>query len=319
MCGITYNGTPYYFQKNLQGDIIAIVDASGTVVGKYSYDAWGKCTITYQNSRAGVTYANPFRYRGYYFDQETGFYYLQSRYYDPSTGRFINGDEATIVVMPSSQIAKYNLISYCYNSPIMEVDNSGCAVNDYIHAIGIQFAVTLGGVNLGIEFLWDTKKWKFYVFFFAGGSVSRDASKGYNIITDYIYPMFKNVSKNANAIMKAISKSNLSISFIGVFGGKKQKFPSGYCGTFTGVSLSIKIFWINVAFSGAIGKNSNGVIGSVGVGVSLTNGASFGRTYYVQLTGENAFINNLKTWLDTIKGTVKSYTDKFKKAARVLS
>ena len=124
MCGITYNGTPYYFQKNLQGDIIAIVDASGTVVGKYSYDAWGKCTITYQNSRLGVTAANPFRYRGYYFDQETGFYYLQSRYYDPTTGRFINGDEA-IMISAEYATLKQNLFTYCGND-VNYSDFSGC-------------------------------------------------------------------------------------------------------------------------------------------------------------------------------------------------
>ena len=134
VCGIVYNDTPYYFQKNLQGDIIAIVNASGTIVGKYSFDAWGKCTITYQNSRLGVTYANPFRYRGYYFDQETGFYYLQSRYYDPSTGRFINADEAAMSIMSSLNIANMCAWAYCVNNPVNGIDVYGYAstsLSDY--------------------------------------------------------------------------------------------------------------------------------------------------------------------------------------------
>ena len=97
VCGIIYdNGSiskPYYFDKNLQGDVIGIVDENGFVVARYSYDAWGKCTIVSDTSGINIAFYNPFRYRGYYYDKETELYYLQSRYYDPETGRFINGDE----------------------------------------------------------------------------------------------------------------------------------------------------------------------------------------------------------------------------------
>lgn len=146
VCGIVYNNTPYYFQKNLQGDIIAIVNASGTIVGKYSYDAWGKCTITYQNSRLGVTAANPFRYRGYYYDSETGFYYLQSRYYDPSTGRFVNAD-----VVGFAKITQGNLYSYCNNSPVIYKDELGFSASAFVTiasalaALGVKaYALTVG-------------------------------------------------------------------------------------------------------------------------------------------------------------------------------
>ena len=74
-----------YYVKNLQGDVMRIVDTSGTVVANYTYDVWGKVTAS---SSIGQT--NPIRYRGYYYDTETGFYYLQSRYYDPTIKRFIN-------------------------------------------------------------------------------------------------------------------------------------------------------------------------------------------------------------------------------------
>ena len=81
VCGIQYNGEPYYFFKNLQGDIIAITDKDAKVVAKYTYDAWGVCTIAQDVSDCGIANVNPFRYRGYYYDSEIGLYYLQSRYY----------------------------------------------------------------------------------------------------------------------------------------------------------------------------------------------------------------------------------------------
>ena len=83
VCGILYNNVPYYFIKNLQGDIIAIVDKDAQTVARYSYDAWGAVTsaVTYTELTNGVNIAtiNPFRYRGYYYDEEIGLYYLQSR------------------------------------------------------------------------------------------------------------------------------------------------------------------------------------------------------------------------------------------------
>ena len=84
VCGILYNNVPYYFIKNLQGDVIAIVDKDAQTVARYSYDAWGVCTVTHDS--VGIATINPFRYRGYYYDEEIGLYYLQSRYYDASVG-----------------------------------------------------------------------------------------------------------------------------------------------------------------------------------------------------------------------------------------
>ena len=88
--GFRYNGGIYIFTKNLQGDIISVVNAfSGETAASYVYDSWGK-VISATGTLADI---NPIRYRGYYYDTETGLYYLQSRYYDPETGRFINADD----------------------------------------------------------------------------------------------------------------------------------------------------------------------------------------------------------------------------------
>ena len=86
VCGLKYNGTAYYFYKNLQGDVIAIADDTGAVKATYTYDAWGVCTVASDTSGCNIATINPFRYRGYYYDTETDLYYLQSRYYDPEVG-----------------------------------------------------------------------------------------------------------------------------------------------------------------------------------------------------------------------------------------
>jgi RHS repeat-associated protein len=129
VCGIIYNNVPYYFQKNLQGDVIGITNEHGTVVGAYRYDAWGANTgiITCTELTDGVDIANinPFRYRSYYFDDEIEMYYLQSRYYDSATGRFVNADNPSIAFFIES--LNYDLYGYCDNNPIADYDASGYA------------------------------------------------------------------------------------------------------------------------------------------------------------------------------------------------
>ena len=106
--------------KNLQGDIIAITNKNGKTVAEYSYDAWGVPTIL-SDSTGVIANANPFRYRSYYFDVETSLYYLQSRYYDASVGRFVNEDTPSIVCNSN----RFGLFAYCSNAPINLKDPSG--------------------------------------------------------------------------------------------------------------------------------------------------------------------------------------------------
>ena len=116
------NGTMlFYYLYNLQGDVIAIARATtGQIVAKYSYDAWGKCTVTNAAGYA-VGDKNPFRYRGYYYDTETGLYYLNSRYYNPEFGRFISADG----LIDNRGATSQNLFAYCYNNPINYSDADG--------------------------------------------------------------------------------------------------------------------------------------------------------------------------------------------------
>lgn len=124
ICGIIYNDDPYYFQKNLQGDIIGITDCNSQVVARYSYDAWGVPTITMDNTSCKIATINPYRYRGYYFDQEIGLYYLQSRYYNPVVGRFINADEPETLTA-CLDVINNNLYCYCKNNVVNDTDEFG--------------------------------------------------------------------------------------------------------------------------------------------------------------------------------------------------
>ena len=127
VCGILYNKQPYYFLKNLQGDVIAIVDKNAQTVAEYTYDAWGVPTIRSDSTACRIATVNPFRYRGYYYDEETGLYYLNTRYYDPAIGRFINVDDANVVNVDNKNatILQYSLFAYTFNNPVNEVDCDG--------------------------------------------------------------------------------------------------------------------------------------------------------------------------------------------------
>lgn len=115
-----YNGTTYFYLKNPQDNIVGIADSSGKIIANYAYDSWGKLvSITDENSidvstnSAHIAHKNPLRYRGYYYDSETGLYYLNSRYYDPETGRFVSGGD---------NLSNLNLYRYCRNNPINPID-----------------------------------------------------------------------------------------------------------------------------------------------------------------------------------------------------
>ena len=135
--GMNVNGSEYYYRKNLQGDVIAVYDDNGHMECRYDYDAWGRhrCrlengTVIYDSATGAVSgyeehigIRNAIRYRSYYWDGETGLYYLQSRYYDPEIGRFISPDD--IEYLEPESIGGLNLYTYCFNNPVLYIDPDG--------------------------------------------------------------------------------------------------------------------------------------------------------------------------------------------------
>lgn len=133
----------YYYLVNAQGDVAAILDSSGKIAASYDYDAWGNCTV-YNSSDAAIGDLNPLRYRGYYYDAETGFYYLQSRYYDFANCRFINADG-----LFTDGFIGANLFAYCANNPVNTTDPTGNFAITAIAAL-ITFGVALVATALAV-------------------------------------------------------------------------------------------------------------------------------------------------------------------------
>ena len=138
--GFVYDGLTFYYIKNIQGDVTAIAIAdSGKLALTISYDAWGnpEYSIVVDDNAgvweklaaflraAGIMGLNNYTYRGYFYDTETGLYYLQSRYYDPKVGRFINLDETSIAAATTGEIFGVNLFAYCGNNPVNNNDSYG--------------------------------------------------------------------------------------------------------------------------------------------------------------------------------------------------
>ena len=129
---VNFNGTTYTYLHNLQGDVVGIIDKSGNLVVEYKYDAWGR-SISIAGSLADTLGKhNPFRYRGYVYDEEAKFFYLRSRYYNPAVGRFVNADARL-----DSRGFGANLFGYCAGNPVVRADDGGFAwYNDVLNAIG---------------------------------------------------------------------------------------------------------------------------------------------------------------------------------------
>ena len=149
--GLIYEGAEYYYMKNVQGDIIGIVDAEGVIQAVYTYEPFGKL-FSIETKSGFLRYdgdwsvggMNPIRYRGYYYDYDTKLYYLNSRYFDPYVGRFLNADSQVSGV--DGDIRGYNLFSYCFNNPINLSDDSGSWPNwatKLIAAVAVVAVVTV--------------------------------------------------------------------------------------------------------------------------------------------------------------------------------
>ena len=126
----------YYYITNLQGDVMYLVDGNGNQVAAYTYDPYGKIL----SATGAMAEINPLRYRGYYYDAETGFYYLQSRYYDPNTCRFINADS---YASTDQGLIGYNMFAYCGNNPVCYTDTSGHSFIGALLFLSVAVATTI--------------------------------------------------------------------------------------------------------------------------------------------------------------------------------
>ena len=150
--------TDYFYLYNGLGDVTGLVDRSNQVVVRYQYNSWGKVTSTQDTSGVSLATLNPFRYRKYVYDPETGLYCLGSRYYDPEVGRFVNADDTDVIFAKPQELGSKNLYAYCDNNPVAREDYAGefpipCIVGAVVGAVvsGFSYVLSSGGEIDGVE------------------------------------------------------------------------------------------------------------------------------------------------------------------------
>lgn len=173
---INFKGEMYYYFFNVQGNVIGLYDSDLNVVVRYTYDSWGKLLSTTGSLASTLGQRNPFRYRGYYYDTESGLYYLNSRYYDPETGRFINAD--SMLKTPNAGVLSANMFAYCENNPIMSSDSTGqwFGLDDLIAGavgavVGIASQFVSDVVTSFNSGSWQISNWQTYVGAGTGGAI----------------------------------------------------------------------------------------------------------------------------------------------------
>ncbi|MCM1286350.1 MAG: hypothetical protein NC213_10135 [Acetobacter sp.] len=298
--GFIYNGTQYFYMTNQMGDVIAITEADGSIFAQYVYDEWGKeltvFTLDEENTeQVAVAYANPLRYRGYYYDSETGYYYLQSRYYDAAICRFINADVPEIAKVFKAIPAGTNLFVYCNNNPVNNSDPTGKASIKFI-GFGIQLCVSIGRLVGGIEFIFykSGSKWRTALFAFIGGSSNfSNAKKAANKI---LYGI--NSIRSGFNLKKLLKLPSISVSMFIIVGNRNATL-SNYTGWFTNYGITFK----HVSLSVAISRTKSVKIASICLGVSTQKyGVNFSQTMYFRYN--NGSFNILSTLKSNIYNKV---------------
>ena len=227
------NGKEYFYIRNVQNDVIGLHDSEGKVVVNYSYDTWGNIVSITGSLKDSVGKKNPYRYRGYRYDEETGLYYLQSRYYNAEWGRFINADA---VIGQPGDILSFNMFAYCHNNPVNMSDESG-----YLPK-------------------WLKK---------AAKVVKKAVSKVVKKVKDVVKKVNKSLGTIAGTIAKA---SNESISKVTNYFGKDRR-TTEYYGKYQATEISVlKVGNKNLAkvgkVTGGIAKGVN-IVEKVGLVVTI--------------------------------------------------
>ena len=138
--------TTYYYLRNAQNDVIKLIDGSGNTVVEYTYDSWGKIISSTGTLANTVGLYQPFRYRGYVYDTETQWYYLQSRYYDPATCRFISAD---VLLSTGQGVIGHNSFAYCGNNSAGRIDSEGTfweEIGEFFQQLGEAFQNTMNAL-----------------------------------------------------------------------------------------------------------------------------------------------------------------------------
>ncbi len=258
--GFRIGNKNYLYRKNVFGDVTEIYSDNGTLVGKYSYTAFGECIV--KVNEGGIAEKNPIRYRGYYYDEETGLYYLKSRYYDPVTGRFITIDDISYI--DPETINGLNLYAYCGNNPVMRIDENGNAWWHWIVGVLIVVAsVALSVVTAGIAAPITAALGSGLLGAIVGGAVAGAiggaiTAFGISVATQGIKTGFTNIDWKQVGIQTAIGA--LSGAVLGGIGGGIKYARAAHYLKSNGIATDPKEILRNFKGIPSV-KTSNGTIG----------------------------------------------------------
>jgi RHS repeat-associated protein len=297
---VKYNNTTYFYRKDAQANIVELLDSNGDTVVKYKYDAWGKCHTTVVDSTAGtIGELNPFRYRSYYLDTETGFYFLKTRYYDPEIGRFMTIDD--ISYLDPESINGLNLYAYCNNNPVMYSDPSGHLAITTMVIIGALLGAAFGaGINAGMQLYHNGGDLSALNF----GSIAKSAIIGaglgvaFSLGVSYLGPIL--AAETVTSLMIADVAYALATSvFItfsaGVLGFVAEQEINGNSSWSTREAIQNGIL---VAVEGIHYFHTGGLIGSFGhIG---TKGPFLSKEWFLKFTVSQAFNQLFKHPLEKI-------------------
>lgn len=217
--GFTHNDTAYYYTKNAQGDVTGIVDSDANTVVEYTYDAWGKLLSTTGSKAGTIGKLNPFLYRGYYYDAETGLFYVGSRYYDPEIGRCLSPEPNVDAgeFDEGAGLIGYNVYAYCANNPVNNFDPTGEFVISTAVLIGIGIGALIGGVAGGAygynkavkNNVPQGQRWKYVVGYGLGGAVVGGVIGGF---VGYGVGVALGAKASSGVVIKSVSKALSSVS-----------------------------------------------------------------------------------------------------------
>ena len=302
VAGFEYNGQKYFYRKNLQGDIIGIYDSCWNLLGLYEYDAWGNLLSQVGSEILNI---NPFRYRGYYYDAETGLYYLNSRYYDPEIGRFISPD--SMDNLEPTYNNGLNLYAYSYNKPVMyrQKMKEGEISKSWMSAIVRYTNGRIATRNTTVKVNWENNWVQIPVWISSlmtgsdfGASIAPIARTLYQYIR---YPGIRDLNKlygvdfvpgKLNAVCSAIGYGllviNVGISAISNFSNTNLTIRQQWIGFGVDVGYTLGTFAIGYAVGALVSLIP-------GIGVFLAPFVSAGVTWFIDWS------NEMWGWLDDVK------------------
>ena len=302
LIGFIYNQATYLYQKNVFGDIVKIVDNTGAVVGEYSYTAFGECTVlTDLNNIANI---NPFRYRGYFYESNSGLYYLKTRFYNPVTGRFISPDD-TKYLQPDV-INGLNLFAYCGNNPVMNIDDNGCYPVSTSQVMGYLVS-SMEFVGKG--FLGVLKHWT--------KNDVRPNNIGVGLFNKQQYAKLNSLNRAGKLFNKGVAIAQYVVLAVGVFEGVKSDKANGLSNGRIAANAIVNsaIAVGSYVLAGAVGAKVGAIVGSfipvpiVGsiVGTVIGSLIGVGIDYVLNSSIGNKVVTEIKDFVYDVGETIVDF------------